>query len=129
VNIIDLYSEPASFTTLKPHPVGFTPRPKSMEGLKTIIRGILLDVQCLHSHGLVHRDIRWANIIKETNGRVRLIDLENAAREGPKLRSRLSFQMSFYPSSEVFLAKGQAKGQLTNLEPGSPAMLLEKWRK
>jgi len=30
-----------------------------------------------------------------------------------KLRSRLSFQVSFYPSFQVFLAKGLAKGRLT----------------
>jgi len=46
---------------------------------------------------------------------------------------RLSFQVSFYPSFQVFLAKGQAKGRLTlnatngfNFETGSPAMLLEQ---
>jgi len=44
-----------------------------------------------------------------------------------------SFQVSFYPSFQVFLAKGQAKGRLTlnatngfNFEPGSPAVLLEQ---
>jgi len=57
-----------------------------------------------------------------------------SALSGPrmtiKLRSRLSFQVSFYPFFEVFLAKGQAKGRLTlnvtNFKPGSPAMLLEQ---
>ena len=68
---------------LKLHPVGFTPHPRSIEKLKVIIRDILLGVPWLHSHGFVHRDIRWANIITETNGHIRLIDLEHTAREGP----------------------------------------------
>ena len=63
--------------------MGFTPRPTSIDELKFIIRDVLFGVRWLHSHGFVHRDIRWANIIKETNGRIRLIDLEHAAREGP----------------------------------------------
>ena len=63
----------------------FTPRPKGIGigELNVIIRDVLLGVRWLHSHGFVHRDIRWANIIKETNGRVRLIDLEHTAHEGP----------------------------------------------
>ncbi|RPB20079.1 hypothetical protein L211DRAFT_577531 [Terfezia boudieri ATCC MYA-4762] len=48
-------------------PVGFIPHPEEITELKAIIRDVLYGLQWLHSHGYVHRDVRWVNIIKECN--------------------------------------------------------------
>ena len=95
-HIINLSQQPSynrTVTTLHLSPVGFKPRPKDDSELKKIITDILKGVRWLHGHGYVHRDIRWDNIIQESNGRSRLIDLEQAGKVG-----RPGFTLADWPS-------------------------------
>jgi serine/threonine protein kinase len=59
--------------------------------LKVAIRCVLRCLECLHSKGFVHRDIRWSNIIRDyryrEDGRIgsctfKVIDFEYSAAEG-----------------------------------------------
>ena len=97
-NLINLVSGPEYKrfnVVLQLSPVGFIPRPKEITELKAIIRDVLHGLQWLHSHGYVHRDVRWVNIIKECNGRARLIDLEYAGLEG---RPDLEVALDHWPN-------------------------------
>ncbi|PKB92208.1 hypothetical protein RhiirA5_445587, partial [Rhizophagus irregularis] len=63
-------------------PVGYLCTPKNEVELRYAIYDILEIVSKLHSEEVVHRDIRWDNVVKLTNGKWLLIDFEEAARIG-----------------------------------------------
>jgi tRNA A-37 threonylcarbamoyl transferase component Bud32 len=50
--------------------------------MRDAIRDVLNVVIILHANGIVHRDIRWENIIRLTNDGWILIDFEEAAPIG-----------------------------------------------
>ena len=45
---------------------------RCLEDLKKAIRDILQGLEFLHKNGFVHRDVRWANIIRDEAGTFRL---------------------------------------------------------
>ncbi|KAI8070696.1 hypothetical protein BC940DRAFT_295349 [Gongronella butleri] len=47
--------------------------------IRAIFKQIALAVNHLHSHGIVHRDVKDENIVLDQNGRIRLIDFGSAA--------------------------------------------------
>ncbi|CAI2180195.1 3388_t:CDS:2 [Funneliformis geosporum] len=63
-------------------PVGYMTIPKDENELRDVIWDVLNVVNNLHVNGIVHRDIRWDNIIKLTNNGWILIDFEEAAPIG-----------------------------------------------
>uniref|UniRef100_U9U0L8 Protein kinase domain-containing protein n=1 Tax=Rhizophagus irregularis (strain DAOM 181602 / DAOM 197198 / MUCL 43194) TaxID=747089 RepID=U9U0L8_RHIID len=63
-------------------PVGYLCTPKNEDELRYAICDILEIVSKLHREEVVHRDIRWDNVVKLTNGKWLLIDFEEAARIG-----------------------------------------------
>jgi len=63
-------------------PVGYKTIPENENELKKAIQNVLNVVKILHENGIVHRDIRWENVIKLTNGGWILIDFEEAAPIG-----------------------------------------------
>jgi hypothetical protein len=63
-------------------PVGFMSIPQNEDELRDAIRDVLKVVINLHENGIVHRDIRWENILRLTNGGWILIDFEEAAPIG-----------------------------------------------
>ena len=63
-------------------PVGYKAIPKNEDELRNAIRDVLNVVISLHENMIVHRDIRWENIIKLTNDGWILIDFEEAAPIG-----------------------------------------------
>ena len=63
-------------------PVGFPVRVDGIAVLRRTIRDILKGLAFLHELGYIHRDLRWANVIQEGDGNVRLIDLERVGKTG-----------------------------------------------
>jgi serine/threonine protein kinase len=56
--------------------------PTSLAELKTAVSHVLCALEALHSHGFVHRDIRWPNVLTAPDGRWLLIDFELAGKVG-----------------------------------------------
>lgn len=61
---------------------GFHRLPRTESDLQNIIRDILNGLVVFHKAGIVHRDIRWPNILQVANGEYVLIDLEHAGLTG-----------------------------------------------
>ncbi|CAB5357256.1 unnamed protein product [Rhizophagus irregularis] len=76
------YKESRGRINLTYGPVGYLCTPKNEVELRYAIYDILEIVSKLHSEEVVHRDIRWDNVVKLTNGKWLLIDFEEAARIG-----------------------------------------------
>eukprot|EP00878_Enallax_costatus_P020670 GHUV01021859.1.p2 GENE.GHUV01021859.1~~GHUV01021859.1.p2 ORF type:complete len:303 (+),score=95.53 GHUV01021859.1:1020-1928(+) len=64
--------------------------PQSEQELAAAIRCVLLALQCLHSHDWGHGDLRWHNVVAETNCKYRVIDLESAVPLGSKPIAQVS---------------------------------------
>lgn len=54
--------------------------PFHIDTVAAYARQILLGLQYLHSHGVVHRDIKGANILVNHNGDVKLTDFGSAKK-------------------------------------------------
>lgn len=54
--------------------------PFHIDTVAAYTRQILLGLQYLHSHGVVHRDIKGANILVNHNGDVKLTDFGSAKK-------------------------------------------------
>ncbi|CAB5216525.1 unnamed protein product [Rhizophagus irregularis] len=76
------YKESRGRINLTYGPVGYLCTPKNEDELRYAIYDILEIVSKLHREEVVHRDIRWDNVVKLTNGKWLLIDFEEAARIG-----------------------------------------------
>ncbi|RGB22084.1 hypothetical protein C1646_731247 [Rhizophagus diaphanus] len=63
-------------------PVGYLCTPKTEDELRYAIGNILEIVSKLHKEGVVHRDIRWDNVVKLKDDKWLLIDFEEAAKIG-----------------------------------------------
>lgn len=62
---------------LEIRPVGFPEAPQSLEELRVALRCVLTALAELHQRGIVHRDVRWPNILKYRDGWI-LSDFEMA---------------------------------------------------
>jgi hypothetical protein len=60
--------------------VGFRRIPRTVEEARLAMRCVLEALEWLHGHGVVHRDVRWPNVLKTDVDRFMLIDLELCAR-------------------------------------------------
>jgi len=56
--------------------------PIDEDELRDAIRDVLVTVEKLHRINVVHRDIRWDNIVRLLDGSWMLIDFEEVARIG-----------------------------------------------
>ena len=63
-------------------PVGYTTLPTTENELRAAILDVLKTVEILHENDIVHRDIRWVNIIRLMDNSWMLIDFEEAALIG-----------------------------------------------
>ncbi|KAF8426969.1 hypothetical protein EV426DRAFT_427654 [Tirmania nivea] len=63
-------------------PVGFPVHIRDIIQLRHTVKDILKGLAFLHKLGYVHRDLRYAKVIQERTGNVRLIDLEHTGLEG-----------------------------------------------
>ncbi|RPB22346.1 hypothetical protein L211DRAFT_334491 [Terfezia boudieri ATCC MYA-4762] len=63
-------------------PVGYPVHVRDIIQLRHTIKDMLKGLAFLRKLGYVHRDLRWANVIRDRYGNVRLIDLEHAGLEG-----------------------------------------------
>ncbi|RIA81356.1 hypothetical protein C1645_837138 [Glomus cerebriforme] len=63
-------------------PVGYTTFPTTENELRAAILDVLKTVKILHINGVVHRDIRWENIVRLMDNNWMLIDFEEAALIG-----------------------------------------------
>jgi len=82
VNLASQLRRTRSHVILELTPIGYTPIIECLGDLKKAIRDILLGLEFLHNHGFVHRDVRWANVIRDEVGTFRLIDFEHSGRVG-----------------------------------------------
>lgn len=73
-------------------------------------RCVLKAVKWLHLRGWGHGDIRWENIIKETESSYRLIDLECALRLDTKCTDMKAFPLAWGENGAA-LEKGQFTAQ------------------
>jgi len=76
------YKTTRNFIYLELAPVGYEAIPTNEYELTTAIFDILEIVKKLHEMEVVHRDIRWENIIRLTNDSWILIDFEEVAKIG-----------------------------------------------
>ena len=66
-------------------PLGLTgddAKPRNENELRAAAHGLLHGLAALHAAGIVHRDVRWANVARDESQRYFLIDLETCARAG-----------------------------------------------
>ena len=63
-------------------PVGLPVKPKTEGELKVAIKCILLGLKEIHKLEIVHRDIRWENVIQISGTDWRLIDFEHSGKAG-----------------------------------------------
>ncbi|KAG9285613.1 hypothetical protein G9A89_009253 [Geosiphon pyriformis] len=82
-------------------PVGFTIFPKCERELRDAIRHVLVTLEKLHKMNVVHRDIRWDNVLRLPNDSWMLIDFEEAAPLGAS-RDSLAIGAPEYKSGEDF---------------------------
>ena len=68
-------------------PVCYHRNPSCEAELKWALWGVLTVLKVLHSHGYVHRDIRWANVMKSGDNWL-LLDYEHSEKSGkiPKIQ-------------------------------------------
>ncbi|CAB4443508.1 unnamed protein product [Rhizophagus irregularis] len=86
-------------------PVGYLCKPKNEDELRYAIYDILEIVSKLHREEVVHRDIRWDNVVKLTNDKWLLIDFEEAARIGNE-RDTLIISAPEYENGDTCQASG-----------------------
>ncbi|GBC07678.1 hypothetical protein RclHR1_07610008 [Rhizophagus clarus] len=86
-------------------PVGFLNIPKSENELRYAIADVLEIVSKLHDDDVVHRDIRWENIVKLTDGKWLLIDFEEAANIGEE-RDKLRIAAPEYEDFDLCQKSG-----------------------
>eukprot|EP01118_Nematostelium_gracile_P014035 TRINITY_DN5392_c0_g1_i1.p1 TRINITY_DN5392_c0_g1~~TRINITY_DN5392_c0_g1_i1.p1 ORF type:complete len:466 (+),score=37.15 TRINITY_DN5392_c0_g1_i1:220-1617(+) len=65
-------------------PLGVQRKPGTMDELRSATLDVLTFLEAFHGLGFVHRDLRWENIIRVTNGYC-VIDFEFAARSGRRV--------------------------------------------
>lgn len=82
VNIKEMPTFTRRHMRLELSPVGYPVHVRDIIRLRHTIRDMLKGLAFLHKLGYVHRDLRWANVIRDRYGNVRLIDLEHAGLEG-----------------------------------------------
>ncbi|CAB5384955.1 unnamed protein product [Rhizophagus irregularis] len=77
----------AKWIILEFAPVGYMAIPKDEDELRYAIWSVLKSVMILHANEIVHRDIRWENVMRLTDNSWVLIDFEEAAPIGRGNRS------------------------------------------
>jgi hypothetical protein len=84
VTIIASRSNEERMVTLIIRPVCLQVLPASEDELRVAIRCVLTALQAFHARGFVHRDVRWANVLKSLHGWL-LADFELADTVGAEL--------------------------------------------
>jgi serine/threonine protein kinase len=79
------------------------------EEIERIITHVLSALQFLHNHGIVHGDLKPANIMITTDGRSKLIDLDASTMIGKPLGKRVS---TAYCPPEMILEKPFPRAKL-----------------
>lgn len=69
-------------------------------GAKTVLCGICTALTVLHSHGIIHRDVKPENVMISRTGRVVLIDFNASRRESPASRDTVIMGTVGYASPE-----------------------------
>jgi serine/threonine protein kinase len=66
-------------------PVCLTAQPTTEAELKSALRSVLTALAAFHAEGLVHRDIRWGNVLRSISNSWPLADFEEAGPVGKVL--------------------------------------------
>ena len=80
--------------------------PLPLEQALDIARQIARGLDCAHQHGIVHRDVKPANVMVGTDGVVRLVDFGVA-----KLADSTLTNPGFTPGTAAYMAPEQARGE------------------
>ncbi|KAG0568484.1 hypothetical protein KC19_6G022400 [Ceratodon purpureus] len=65
--------------TVEIYPLGFSPILKSEQDTRMLVKNVCEALSVLHEAGLVHRDVRYPNIVQVSEEQFMLIDLETVA--------------------------------------------------
>lgn len=66
------------------------PQPFGVAEAKTILRQLLSAIACMHSHWIVHRDLKSTNLLLNNRGQVKVADFGLARKLGEPNQSRLT---------------------------------------
>jgi len=131
---IKVLRKPNFFTNgmclLEIRPVCVEVKPRSTAELRCAIRCVLTALMHLHDRGLVHRDVRWPNVLKDEND-WKLADFELADKVGSvvprgKIANRylppelqVEENVGYEPSGDVFCV-GRLVLELSGTDPALP---------
>jgi hypothetical protein len=86
-------------------PVCLSVQPKTEAELKSATKAVLTALTALHTEGLVHRDIRWDNVLRSRSGHWLLADFKEAETAGRVL------DVSLRNEPEMFLPRDVLEGK------------------
>ncbi|KAL0490045.1 serine/threonine-protein kinase svkA [Acrasis kona] len=82
------------------------PGPLDENSICVILKEALLGLEFLHNRGILHRDIKAANVLVAQNGKVKLADLGVVAQVSNSTKKRFTFVGTPYWMSEVIQQEG-----------------------
>lgn len=89
------------------------PPPLALEGVAAVMQQLLAGLDCIHAAGIVHRDVKPANILVLPDGRVKLADFGVARVEALGATFSAMIGTPAYMAPEQF--RGQAADQRADL--------------
>ena len=119
-NVVKRSSEDHDRVLLEIRPVCLQILPDNIDDLCNAIRCVLTALEDLHSHGFVHRDVRWPNVLKHGDTWL-LADFELVGGAGDKFPGNLQVKCLPPEYSEAgFTSKGDVY---------SVGILVKEWMK
>jgi serine/threonine protein kinase len=88
------------------HSVGCMPERQALQAARRVAEGL----QTAHDHGIIHRDVKPANVLFAKNGNVKLTDLGLARALAPRPDDTPVFENGAMVGTPLYMAPEQARG-------------------